>query len=102
MYLVHAHLELPPGDHLPPDVRELVRSSIVPSDHVEHVAVHPRSPSRLTLGFYLLADRLGEAEERAVRVCGRLLCEVPQLATARLTGAGVPLMPLAFEAQPVD
>ncbi|WP_229877952.1 hypothetical protein [Streptomyces bluensis] len=102
VYLVHAHLEFPPGDRLPPDVRELVRSSIVPNDHVEHVAVHPRSPSRLTLGFYLLADRLGEAEERAVRVCGRLLCDVPQLAAARLTGAGVPLMPLAFEEQPVD
>jgi hypothetical protein len=102
MYLVHAHLELPPGSHLPPDVRGLVRSSIVPGDRVEHVAVHARSPTRLTLGFYTLADRLEEAEERAVRVCARLLCAVPQLAAARLAGAGVPLIPLEFEAQPVD
>lgn len=102
MYLVHAHLELSRGDHLPPDVRELVRSSIVPGDRVEHVAVHARSPSRLTLGFYLLADGLEEAEERAVRVSGRLVCEIPQLAAARLTGAGVPLTPLAFEAQWLD
>ena len=102
MDLVHAHLELPPGHRLPPDIRELVRASLVPGDRVEHVAVHPRSSSRLTLGLYLLADGLGEAEERAVRFCGRLLCDVPQLAGARLTGAGVPLIPLAFEAQPVD
>ncbi|MEW2623958.1 hypothetical protein [Streptomyces sp. NPDC048106] len=103
VYLVHAQLELPPGGRLPTDVGELVRSSLVPGDRVEHLAAHPRSATRLTLGFYLLADRLEEAEERAVRVCGRLLCSVPELAAAHLTGAGVPLIPLAFdEAQPVD
>ncbi|MEW2514835.1 hypothetical protein [Streptomyces sp. NPDC046870] len=102
MYLVHAHLELPPGSHLPPEVRELVRSSLAPGDRVEHVSVHVRSPIRLTLGLYMLADGVEEAEHRAVRVCTRLLCEVPQLARARLTGAGVPLIPLAFEAQPSD
>ena len=102
MYLVHTHLALPPGEELPQNIRALVRSAIVPRDRVEHVAVHPRFPSELTLGFYLLAGVLEEAEERAVRVCHRLLCDVPQLASARLTGAGVPLMPLAFERQPVD
>jgi hypothetical protein len=102
MYLVHAHLDLPEGDRLPPDVRELVRTSLLPGDGVEHVAVHPRSPSRLTLGLYLLADGLEEAERRAVEVCGRLMGRVPQLAAARLTGAGVPLVPLAFGVLPVD
>ncbi|MFF9625668.1 hypothetical protein [Streptomyces griseosporeus] len=100
MYLVHAHLQLPPGDVLPPDVRESVRSCIRPGDRVEHVAVHPQPPSRLTLGFYVLADGLEEAEQRAVGVCGRLLAEVPQLAEARLTGAGVPLLPPAFGTLP--
>ncbi|MFF5185284.1 hypothetical protein ACFY30_16105 [Streptomyces sp. NPDC000345] len=102
MYLVHAHLELPSGERLPPDIRAVVRSSIIPGDRVEHVAVHPRSASALTLGFYLLAGVLEEAEERAVRVCDRLRRDVPQLATARLTGAGAPLLPLAFAPQPVD
>ncbi|MEW2289352.1 hypothetical protein [Streptomyces sp. NPDC047841] len=102
MYLVHAHLELPPGSHLPPEVRELVRSSLAPGDRVEHVSVHVRSPVWLALGLYMLADGVEEAEQRAVRVCARLLREVPQLAGARLTGAGVPLIPLAFEAQPSD
>lgn len=102
MYLVHTHLQLPPDTELPQDIGPLVRSSIVPADGVEHVAVHPRSPTRLTLGVYVLADGLEEAEERAVRLCERLLREVPRLATARLTGAGVPLLPLAFEPQPVD
>ncbi|WP_328748943.1 hypothetical protein OHT57_26195 [Streptomyces sp. NBC_00285] len=102
MYLVHAHLALPPGEQLPPDIAALVRSAISAGDRVEHVAVHIRPGSGLTLGFYVLAGGLEEAEERAVRVCDRLLREVPQLATARLTGAGVPLMPLAFAPQPVD
>lgn len=96
MYLVHAHLELPPDEELPQDVRALVRSAIVPRDRVEHVAVHTTSPSELTLGFYLLAEGLDEAEERALWVCRRLLRDVRELAAARLTGAGVPLMPQAF------
>ncbi|MEV6402831.1 hypothetical protein AB0M58_07660 [Streptomyces bobili] len=102
MYLVHTHLELPCGKQLPSDVRALVRSAILPGDRVEHVAVHPRSTSELTLGFYVVAGALDEAEERAVRVCARLLGDVPQLSTARLTGAGAPLQPLAFGPQPVD
>ncbi|MFJ4691550.1 hypothetical protein [Streptomyces sp. NPDC088766] len=102
MYLVHTHLELPCGEQLPHDVKVLVRSAILPGDRVEHVAVHPRSSSALTLGFYVVAGALDEAEERAVRVCGRLRRAVPQLASARLTGAGVPLLPLAFVPQPVD
>ncbi|MER5474680.1 hypothetical protein ABZX90_38890 [Streptomyces sp. NPDC002935] len=102
MYLVHTHLQLPSGDELPQNIRALVRSAIVPHDRVEHVAVHPTPPSQLTLGFYLLAGSLDEAEGRAVRVCHRLLCDVPQFASARLTGAGVPLMPLAFAPRTVD
>ncbi|MGC0327376.1 hypothetical protein RKD23_000366 [Streptomyces sp. SAI-170] len=102
MYLVHAHLELPPGEELPSDVGTSVRSAIVPDDGIEHLAVHPRSTSRLTLGFYLLADGIEEAEDRTVRVCERLLGEVRELAGARLTGSGVPLVPLAFESQTAD
>lgn len=83
-------------------MRAVVRSAITAGDRVEHVAVHPRSPTLLTLGFYLLADGIEEAEGRAVQVGARLLRDVPQLAAARLTGAGVPLMPLAFAPQPVD
>ncbi|MFF5255252.1 hypothetical protein ACFY4K_24845 [Streptomyces leeuwenhoekii] len=102
MYLVHAHLALPSGEQVPPDIRDVVRSAITAGDRVEHVAVHPRPAPGLTLGFYLLAGVLEEAEERAVRVCARLLREVPQLATARLTGVGVPLLPLAFAPQQAD
>ncbi|MFD8740773.1 hypothetical protein ACFV06_38475 [Streptomyces sp. NPDC059618] len=97
MYLVHTYLELPSGGELPRNIRTLVRSAITPRDGVEHVAVHPVSSCELTLGFYLLAGALEEAEERAVRATRRLLGAVPELATARPTGAGVPLIPLAFE-----
>ncbi|MFF3446965.1 hypothetical protein ACFYXJ_07485 [Streptomyces sp. NPDC002667] len=97
MYLVHTYLELPSGGELPCNIRTLVRSAIIPRDGVEHVAVHTVSSCELTLGFYLLAGALEEAEERAVRATRRLLRAVPELATARPTGAGVPLIPLAFE-----
>jgi len=102
MYLVHAHLDLPPGEQLPLDIRTLVRSAITADDGIEHVAVHPRRPRELTLGLYLLSDTLGEAEQRAVDVCGRLIREVPQLTSARLIGAGVPVQSLAFAPLPMD
>jgi hypothetical protein len=102
MYLVHTHLELPSGEEPPQNMKALVRAAIVPRDRVEHLSVHPVSPSELTLGFYLLATRLEDAEERAVQVCHRLLRDVPQLAMARLTGAGAPLIPLAFEPSRAD
>ncbi|MGW0600208.1 hypothetical protein ACWD11_24120 [Streptomyces sp. NPDC002776] len=102
MYLVHAHLDLPDGVELPQNVRELVRRAIVPGDRVEHVAVHACPPRGLTLGVYLLAGVLEEAEARAVQVCDRLLREMPELAGARLTGAGVPVQPLAFLPGPAD
>ncbi|MEU2430671.1 hypothetical protein ABZ611_14385 [Streptomyces sp. NPDC007861] len=98
MYLVHAHLEFPRGGEPPLGVRESVRASVVPADGVEHIAVHPRPGARLTLGIYLLAGRLEEAEAHAVRVCHRLLRDVPQLRDARLLGAGVPLMPAVVTA----
>ncbi|MET9803748.1 hypothetical protein [Streptomyces sp. NPDC006368] len=93
MYLVHAHLELPFGRELPYDVRNLLKSALRPDDEVEHLAVHPRSPSWLTLGCYLLAHRLEEAEARTARVCRRLVDEVPALGGARLLDVGVPLLP---------
>ncbi|MFI0960619.1 hypothetical protein ACH4S8_04230 [Streptomyces sp. NPDC021080] len=96
MYLVHTYLELPSGDKLPRDIRTLVRSAIMPRDGVEHVAVHTVSSFEVTLGFYLLADALEEAEERAVRTTRRLLRAVPELSTARPTGAGVPLIPFLW------
>ncbi|MET7441920.1 hypothetical protein ACFYQQ_17405 [Streptomyces sp. NPDC005496] len=102
MYLVHAQLELSDAAQLPPGIRASVRRAIDPADRVEHVAVHPRPPRGLILGLYLLAGALEEAEERAVLVCERLLRAMPELAGARLTGAGVPVLPLAFVPQPVD
>ncbi|BBC34922.1 hypothetical protein SGFS_062160 [Streptomyces graminofaciens] len=97
MYLVHAHLELPSAGQLPCGAKDMIRAAAEADDRVEHVSVHPRSPSRLTLGIYLLAACLEEAEQRAARVSRRLSRDVPVLRGARLLDAAVPLMPLAFE-----
>ncbi|MEU7278976.1 hypothetical protein AB0A69_09395 [Streptomyces sp. NPDC045431] len=92
MYLVHAHFELVPPHEVPGVLRELARSSLLPSDRVEHLSVHPRSPHAFTLGFYSTAGSLAEAESGATAVCRRLLAEARWLPPARLTRVGVPLI----------
>ncbi|MFE9634220.1 hypothetical protein [Streptomyces sp. NPDC006463] len=93
MYLVHARLRTAPPAHLPDDLREAARAGLDPGDRVEHLAVHPQSAGHFTLGFYLVADCLEEAERRAESACRRLLA-VGALPQARLLGVGVPLMPV--------
>ncbi|MEU0228672.1 hypothetical protein ABZ177_30615 [Streptomyces sp. NPDC006284] len=97
MHLVHVHLRLPRHAQLPSGAREMMRAAIRTDDLVEHLAVHAGPARRLTLGFFLVADLLEEAETRAVHVSLRLSREVPALDGAQLLDAGVPLMELAFE-----
>lgn len=97
MHLVHIHVRLPRRSRLPSDFREMLREAVRPEDLVEHLAVHVGSTSQLTLGFFLVADLLEEAESRAVHVSHRLTREIPVLHGAHVADAGVPLMSLAFE-----
>src|SRR5687767_1375025 len=97
MYLVHARFACSADAELPYHVRELIWPAVRHDERIEHVAVHPSPPSGLTLGFYVRADRIEEAEARTRLVCLRLLREVPQLRGARLVGTEAPLVPLAFE-----
>ncbi|WP_345037695.1 hypothetical protein [Streptomyces sannanensis] len=98
MYLVHARLMPPPGGELPWNVRELVLQCASEEDRIEHLAVHPRPVARPVLGFYLLADRLEEAESRTGEVCRRALDRHSELDGWALLESAVPLHPLTNEA----
>ncbi|MCD2469551.1 MULTISPECIES: hypothetical protein [Streptomyces] len=68
------------------------------SGHVEHVTVHTPAHTRVVLGVYVLADRLGEAEEAALSVCRRMLDGRPELAGWALVEGYVPLLAPVYDA----
>ncbi|MER5734423.1 MULTISPECIES: hypothetical protein [unclassified Streptomyces] len=72
------------------------------SGHVEHVTVHAPSHTRVVLGVYVLADRLGEAEAAALSVCRRVLDGRPELAGWTLVEGHVPLLAPVYDTFTVD
>ncbi|MFD3530996.1 hypothetical protein [Streptomyces sp. NPDC058664] len=77
---------------IPQNLGDLLRSLARPDDGVEHVVVH-RHPGRgMTVGVYLLADRLFEAEETAARLCGRAVAEAGPLPGWRVGRSEAPLL----------
>ncbi len=105
MYLVHARLRAPrplsppaPGFCLlPTETGRWAMSLAVPTDGVEHVAVHPRALPHPVLGLYLLADRLEAAEESARVLVARTLAAHPELSGWKLLGAQAPLVAPFYE-----
>ncbi|MGW1773153.1 hypothetical protein [Streptomyces sp. NPDC002104] len=118
MYLIHAALRAPaPGVRLPAHAGELVRA-LADADPtgcgpVEHVSTHPGAhpgglsaglPGGLsaglpgpTLGVYLIADSLAEAEGRTEALCRRAVEEVPALSGWAVGRVGVPLVTPYYE-----
>ncbi|MCX4779164.1 hypothetical protein [Streptomyces sp. NBC_01264] len=118
MYLIHAALHASaPGAQLPAHAGELVRA-LADADPtgcgpVEHVSTHPgvRSGARPgalsgalsgalpgpTLGVYLIADSLAEAEGRTEVLCRRAVEEVPALRGWTVGRVGVPLVTPYYE-----
>ncbi|WP_327253401.1 hypothetical protein [Streptomyces sp. NBC_01244] len=108
MYLVHAALRAPaPGAQLPPHAGELIRafasasaSASATADAcgpVEHVSAHPHALPDPTLGVYLLADSLNEAERRTEALCRRAFEEVPALWGWTVGRVGAPLVTPYYE-----
>ncbi|MDH6111684.1 hypothetical protein P3T36_001999 [Kitasatospora sp. MAP12-15] len=80
MYLIHVQLRPPaPGVCLPPRLAPLLRAMSHPDDRVEHIAVHADASPLPTLGVYLLADSLADAEERAKQLSRRWVTSMPLL-----------------------
>ncbi|NML50201.1 hypothetical protein HHL19_11060 [Streptomyces sp. R302] len=96
MYLVHARMAAPGGGATALPSRARVRALVLgrarPEERVEHVAVHPHALPHPVLGFYVLADRLAEAEATARAVCRRVLRDCPEFDGWSLLEAEVPLM----------
>lgn len=116
MYLIHAALRAPSaGAQLPPHAGELVRAfadadaefhARAHADRpggggacgpVEHVSAHPRALPGPTLGVYLIADSLVEAERRTEALCRRAFEEVPALRGWTVGRVGVPLVTPYYE-----
>lgn len=102
MYLVHATLRAPaPGTQLPLHAGELVRALADAGSPacgpVEHVSAHPHALPHPTLGVYLLADSLEEAERRTEALCRRAFEEVPALWGWTVGRIGAPLVTPYYE-----
>lgn len=104
MYLIHAALRAPaPGVPLPTHAGELVRAfadasaGSTPYCGVEHVSAHPGALPGPTLGVYLVADSLSEAERRTEALCRRAFEEVPALRGWTVGRVGVPLVTPYYE-----
>jgi hypothetical protein len=97
MYLIHLRLRCADGHGLPEQAGAWLRAAAAPEDGVEHVAVHAHAQPDPVLGVYLLADRLEDAEERAVAVCRRVLAARRELRGWELVEGRAPLIASFYE-----
>ncbi|WP_330297056.1 hypothetical protein [Streptomyces sp. NBC_00503] len=104
MYLIHAALRAPSaGVQLPAHAGELVRA-FADADaatgafgSIEHVSAHPGALPGPTLGVYLIADSLDDAERRTEALCRRAFEEVPALRGWTVGRVGMPLVTPYYE-----
>jgi hypothetical protein len=99
VYLVHTELLNRKAELcVPQNLADLLRDLALPGDGVEHVVIHPRPGHGLTVGVYLLADRLRVAEETAARLCLRAVTEIGPLPGWRVGRSEAPLLaPYGFD-----
>ncbi|WP_051653250.1 hypothetical protein [Kitasatospora cheerisanensis] len=60
---------------------------------MEHVSVHPTGSEEVTVGVFVLAESLAEAEGRAARVLLRAVEAEPGLAGFAVLSVGAALVP---------
>ncbi|MFK4144028.1 hypothetical protein [Streptomyces sp. NPDC004065] len=93
MYLIHVRLKGPGGTAVRPDLATIITSCAGKADGLEHVTVHPGAQGDVTLGLFLLADRLAAAEESAARLTERAVAGHPALRGFRVVTAEAVLVP---------
>jgi hypothetical protein len=93
VYLVHAELLNRKAELcIPQNLADLLRALAHPDEGVEHVVVHPHPGHGVTVGIYLLSDRLLHAEETAARLCVRAVAEIGPLSGWRVGRSEAPLL----------
>lgn len=92
MYLVHAQLSAPLGGFLPADAARRTLALARPGEGVEHVTAHPHAVPDPTLGVFLVAKSLTEAEALTAVLCYRLLNSHTCLVGWGLRRAQAPLL----------
>jgi hypothetical protein len=92
MYLIHADLQTADAESPPQGVVDRLAAIAVTEGWVEHVAVHRRGSGRITLGLYVRACSLAEAEERTAGFCRHALASQDWAAGWALLRAEAPLV----------
>jgi hypothetical protein len=97
MYLVHARLTSNRPGSLPVEVGAWLRADPQGYERLEHVAIHRRAGADRTLGLYLLADTLEQAESVAATLVRGTLARRPELDGWELAAVGAPLVTPFYE-----
>ncbi|MFJ9814538.1 hypothetical protein ACIRU3_04570 [Streptomyces sp. NPDC101151] len=71
----------------------IITSCAEKADGLEHVTLHKGPTRDLTLGLFMLADRLAEAEDSAGRLVRRAVADHPDLHGFRVVTAEAVLVP---------
>jgi hypothetical protein len=98
MYLIHAQLRSPTGAVLPEQTAELLTACAFDAEGLEHVTVHPETPSGPVLGLFLTASGLDRAEDSALALCRRAVALYPQLSAFTVVGLRTALVPALWNA----
>lgn len=93
VYLVHTELLYGKQDLCTPqNLADLLHLLADVDDGVEHVVVHPHPEHGVTVGVYLLANGLREAEETTATLCRRAVAEAGPLPGWRVGRSEAPLL----------
>ncbi|MFE7549338.1 hypothetical protein [Streptomyces gardneri] len=97
MRLVHVRIRLPCIPEEPDSLREAFLSCATPEDGVGHISIHPGDGGDLTVGFFVTAATLPEAETVAYTVALKALSGEPALRQAYVTSYSAALVPALFD-----
>ncbi|MFI8304166.1 hypothetical protein ACIF80_12040 [Streptomyces sp. NPDC085927] len=93
MQLVHVRVRLAVDFPTPERLTMILLSHARPPDQIQHISIHPDTGRDLTVGVYVIADSLLEAEGMARAVVARAVEREYELRGARLTGWSAALVP---------
>ncbi|AVZ71064.1 hypothetical protein SLUN_01155 [Streptomyces lunaelactis] len=97
MRLIHVRIQFPGGLGSPEWLRRAFLSHAGPEQKVDHISIHPGDEGELTVGFFVTAASLIEAEAISYTVAHRALSHEPALQHARITSYSAAMVPDLFD-----